>query len=134
MQDQHTQEPWYASKEDGNWRVMAADENGGYTLADVYCDDPEANSRRIVACVNACAGIPTEQLETAGTIAVECQDEMQAELLKAWKQRDDLLAALNFARQGYQASSENGEPDEVEWAEMYLRSIDVAIASVKENK
>ena len=46
-------------------------------------------------------------------------------------QRDELLAALNFARQGYQAASENGEPDEVEWAEMYLRSIDVAIASVK---
>ena len=47
-------------------------------------------------------------------------------------ERDELLAALEFARQGYQASSENGDHDEVEWAEMYLRSIDVAIASVKE--
>src|SRR5574343_770357 len=63
MQDQHTQEPWYASKEDGNWRVMAADENGGYTLADMYCDDQEANARRIVACVNACTGIETDKLE-----------------------------------------------------------------------
>lgn len=47
------------------------------------------------------------------------------------QQRDELLADLTFARQGYQAASENGEPDEVEWAEMYLRSIDVAIARAK---
>lgn len=90
MQDQHTQEPWYASKEDGNWRVMAADENGGYTLADMYCDDPEANSRRIVACVNACAGIPTEELVRAKYLNTASYAMRQ----KAEKQCDKLLAAL----------------------------------------
>lgn len=90
MQDQHTQEPWYASKEDGNWRVMAADENGGYTLADMYCDDPEANSRRIVACVNACAGIPTEELVRAKYLNTASYAMRQ----KAEKHRDELLAAL----------------------------------------
>ena len=30
-----------------------------------YRTQAEANARRIVACVNACAGIPTESLESA---------------------------------------------------------------------
>ena len=34
----------------------------------VVCDGTsEADARRIVACVNACAGIPTETLEAAAT-------------------------------------------------------------------
>jgi hypothetical protein len=43
---------------------MAADENGGYTLADMCCDNQQANARRIVACVNACAGISDEALDS----------------------------------------------------------------------
>ena len=34
----------FASEEGGNWRVMAADENGSYTVADVHCDDQQANA------------------------------------------------------------------------------------------
>lgn len=40
----HTKE-LYASNEGGNWRVMAADENGGYTVADMHADDQEANAK-----------------------------------------------------------------------------------------
>lgn len=44
----HT-EGLYASEEGGNWRVMAADENGGYTVADMCCDDQAANARLFAA-------------------------------------------------------------------------------------
>lgn len=82
----HTKEPWYASDEDGNWRVMAADENGGYTLADMCSDDQEANGRRIVACVNACEGISTESLERGVSDWSIFMRELKA-------QRDELLVA-----------------------------------------
>lgn len=42
----------------------------GHVIADgkVVCDGTtEETARRIVACVNACAGIPTEALESAAT-------------------------------------------------------------------
>ena len=47
---------------------------------------------------------------------------------KAEAERDELKIALNFARQGYQARFESGEAGDVEWAEMYIESIDAAIA------
>ena len=83
----HTQEPWKVC----HWK----DDRRGFEIADrnqnrVGFDMTEANARRIVACVNACAGLPTEQLESsppggvlngvAGLIA----------------QRDELLAALEI--------------------------------------
>lgn len=84
----HTQEPWKVC----HWK----DDRRGFEIADrnqnrVGFDMTEANARRIVACVNACAGLPTEQLEAsplggvlngvAGLIA----------------QRDELLTALHDA-------------------------------------
>ena len=92
----HTPEPWVMStKASGNWWHISA---GNQAIAAVHAaskkrNEPyasmfEANARRIIACVNACAGLPTEQLESsplggvlngvAGLIA----------------QRDELLAAL----------------------------------------
>lgn len=59
-------------------------------------------------------------------------EQLRQRVAELENERDALEAALNFARQGYQAASENGDHDEVEWAEMYLRSIDTAIASAKE--
>ncbi len=72
-------------------------------------DNDEANARRLVACWNACAGIPTKALEDAGTIAVEVEDEMQAELLAAWQQRDELLAALEVMLRDYTAVHDIGD-------------------------
>lgn len=48
-----------------------------------------ANSRRIVACVNACAGISTDNLEINRPVKW-LADQYNATI----KQRDDLLAAL----------------------------------------
>lgn len=62
----HTPEPWYldafgvylcADDEDGDaFVVMSASKN-------VLVGEWEDNIRRALACVNACAGIPTEELE-----------------------------------------------------------------------
>ena len=49
----------------------------------------EANARRIVACVNACAGISTENLED--NVPVK---ELARRYNEIFKQRDVMLAAL----------------------------------------
>lgn len=66
---EHSKEPWRVGP--GSWVVsdqgvnpiVGADDplyGGGCLVAESVC---EADGRRIVACVNACAGIPTEELE-----------------------------------------------------------------------
>ena len=53
-------------------------------------DEQKANARRIVACVNACAGIDTELLEI-----IEDNDKTLAGVIaNVEKQRDELLAAI----------------------------------------
>ncbi len=47
----------------------------------------EANARRIVACVNACEGIPTARLEAGSA-------DVLAYSMELHKQRDELLEAL----------------------------------------
>ena len=59
MSDEHTPEPWQWRDEllwSGDSIVVAGD---GYRCLDMV----EADARRIVACVNACAGVSTEDLE-----------------------------------------------------------------------
>lgn len=75
--DLHTAEPWSISAEGetdanadgfatGDVRVEGLD--GLTVIAEVCAGLPahetNANARRIIACVNACAGIPTELLES----------------------------------------------------------------------
>ena len=71
---EHTKEPWRfeaftAEKEtDDEWWAHIWGAEGASAVATVnwtYTDqgDPRANARRIVAAVNACAGIETETLE-----------------------------------------------------------------------
>jgi len=62
----HTQEPWKVC----HWK----DDRRGFEIADrnqnrVGFDMTEANARRIVACVNACRGLPTDELEQKGLVA-----------------------------------------------------------------
>lgn len=88
----HTRNQLYASNEGGNWRVMAVAKNGGYTIADMGCDDQEANAKRFVACWNACAGIPTDDLEACperGLFYLASHADQPV------KQRDDLFAKLD---------------------------------------
>lgn len=83
----HTPEPWVRSSDD----FIAAESdqlnNGEYVLS-CFGPDQAANARRIVACVNACAGLPTEHLESAPLGGIL---NGVAGLVS---QRDELLAAL----------------------------------------
>ena len=116
MTQKHSPEPWCTDQMSHEEPLMditiiAANDD---RVAKVWIDDAPVedfnarqrlNARRIVACVNACAGLPTEQLESsplggvlngvAGLIA----------------QRDELLAALEAftsAQDAKRSASGNG--------------------------
>ena len=73
--------------------------------ADVH----EANARRIVACVNACEGISTENLEDNRPVKLAIQ-----QYNNVVKQRDELLKALMLAESVYRQNCVNeGEPSSV---------------------
>jgi hypothetical protein len=52
-----------------------------------FTDEDEANARRIGACVNACAGIPTEELEgmAPGLLAWLLQQDTVLDVRRAWE-------------------------------------------------
>jgi protein-disulfide isomerase-like protein with CxxC motif len=88
---EHTKEPW-AGKEIPLTAVGLARAGFGivFTNHTATRDEAEANARRIVASVNACAGIPTDVLEAmpsgpSSLLPMYAQIEQQ---------RDKLLAAL----------------------------------------
>lgn len=91
LEQKHTPEPWKAeyAGEEGRLDIVAKDTgpwDGDVTLA---MNIGEANARRIVACVNACAGISTENLED--NLPVK---ELARRYNEIIKQRDVLLAAV----------------------------------------
>jgi len=93
----HTPEPWHQGVYDNPNRLALAIFDEGHDEVAV-CDTVET-ARRIVACVNACAGIDTERLEEnaadpiAGLFGRIAAHEGIAKR-KAEKERDELLAAL----------------------------------------
>ena len=93
----HTKEPWITGRGLDSDKIYALD------TALVAVSDKD-NARRIVACVNACAGIPTADLERSGN-SVTPIFEM---LIEARKQRDELLAALEMMNRAYVNLMENG--------------------------
>ena len=92
MKTEHTPEPWATngtrieSEHSHGWA------NDGWIIAGLEGPDAEANARRIVACVNVCAGIPTEVLEH-GDIA-KALKIFALDSATFRRQRDELLAAL----------------------------------------
>ncbi|MGL6378237.1 hypothetical protein [Aeromonas hydrophila] len=84
-----------------------------------FSDEQRENARRIVACANACRGLPTDELEQKGLVAAvgsqllkaddraECQEReirrlaslaanAENQLADALNQHDELLAALEL--------------------------------------
>ncbi len=68
---EHSPEPWrseYGNEEGPDdsfgefYRILAADADTDFD--EIVRVGDEADARRIVACVNACRGVPTEALET----------------------------------------------------------------------
>ena len=114
----HNKEPWVIHKEPDSVECAVADE-GSWFVA-ICCDaalrgesNADDNARRIVACVNACAGIPTELLE-AGNGVADAVRHFQI-------QRDELLAALKEISQI--ANKMDGQDwDEIEAARIIANS------------
>lgn len=86
---EYTPEPWRyeeflaASETDDEWWAHIWGADGASAVCTVnwtYNDDgdPEANARRIVACVNALAGVPTETLEQECTVAASLKARADA--------------------------------------------------------
>jgi hypothetical protein len=99
----HAKEPWYvvgAPWGDGTWINAGTPDphHEGFVAdcedinGDIENDQSAANARRIVACVNACAGFSIEEIEGANfhKDLVAAQEEI--DLLE--KQRDSALAKL----------------------------------------
>lgn len=89
----HTAEPWAIHADEPRAIVSTAEPNMSLLTVDqdgygmLYS---EADARRIVAAINACAGIPTEVLECDTPTFIAMLQERHSLRL----QRDDLLAAL----------------------------------------
>lgn len=89
---QHTPEPWKAEEytiwsNDGFLLLTTCDTSiNGTVITD---EEQKANTRRIVACVNACAGVETKRLEDG-----MCVKTVHGELLRNMGERYQLLVAL----------------------------------------
>jgi len=105
----HTPEPWKTDERE----ILIFGNDGNLTAIPFMCagrpsETPKANARRIVACVNACAGIPNDALnDLDGTLnkiksAIEINRTIaladDAKLATVTAQRDELLAAVKSAK------------------------------------
>lgn len=103
---QHTQEPWHifegTVQSDTNWTICDAR---------TKLKNADANARRIVACVNACAGIPTERLESCRVVLMSVDAEKLTEIAKqrdALQDKiDDLLDSVEYMRDTFNRSAQH---------------------------
>ena len=87
MKKNHTPEPWTCRKnthDNGEWVIQKKP----LPVADVEC---EADARRIVACVNACAGINPEAVPD---LIKACQDV--EDVFNQWTCNDDPTDVLEW--------------------------------------
>jgi hypothetical protein len=125
---QHTHEPWLVSarQDEPRQRKIGTGEEGWLGVALVFGDTEEeadANGRRLVACVNACAGIPTEALEcqTKKELTKKLIDTNK-ELLAALEEMEreygklhDGLSDMLGDEEGEQRLFEEAIPDDYQW-------------------
>lgn len=63
MNEKHTPEPWEVREVDG---LVAICHKSGWILENDIDEQNKIDARRIIACVNACAGLPLSLLEIPG--------------------------------------------------------------------
>lgn len=90
----HTAEPWRVVRGEITYRSDDDDQSFGMNCPVDIVDD--ANARRIVACVNALQGVPTEFLEKAVQMGITdvSQGNLFSSRVELRSQRDQLLEAL----------------------------------------
>ena len=146
MKTDHTPEPWRIGTPPPNGEQTIGNEKGLMVAVATtgHGVSAEANARRIVACVNACAGIPDEQLydQEPGCL-LSAMVEQEQEIMAITKQRDELLAALEKMNRAYVNLMENARDriimlggdcdpvDVMERSDPNLRESRAAIASAK---
>lgn len=149
---EHTKEPWFCRDGDQFQHdiIVTTDDRlfrGVAPICEIESDftgpvgdEQKANARRIVACVNALAGVPTEWLEgfTLSNI-----DNVVQENARLKQQRDELLAACNtfhewltreeagFCKAGRDRSTPEGEAAWREWYDENLRLCSLAHEQVR---
>lgn len=79
----HTPEPWSYCEDNDGWRLENGVEQHGRSMS-------EANARRIVSCVNACAGAENGVLEL-----FPYQEQVDLKV-KFFNERNELLEALKY--------------------------------------
>lgn len=102
-------------------------------------DDLEADARRICACVNACVGMTTDDLEAVGVGGIKSAIKVNERREEAFmQQRDELLEACKtfhewvrreeegFAKAGRDRSTPEGEAAWREWYDENLRLCSLA--------
>ena len=120
----HTKEPWRTDAPSGfPGDVMAGKEMIARTTITEQ-SNAKANARRIVACVNACAGISTEVLEQGIDAVFGLAHNMRQERNALVRQRDELLTALESILAA--DASENDHE--------YYRALDLARAAIAKVK
>ncbi len=125
----HTAEPWcvgntrtvkYATGEITETSIhYGAEESRGNCIAITYghfgFEGSEADARRIVACVNYCAGLDTEGMETSvaiGRPATAFVDECQEKMATLQLQRDNLLTEVERLKAALAAIGWSRHPSE----------------------
>ena len=90
---EHTAEPWQVHIEGKGVYIEPADQelNNEQTIAIMLKPGKAENARRIVACVNACAGIKTEQLETSTIFSALTNFLSNSVELETYRQHAKLL-------------------------------------------
>jgi len=115
---EHTKEPWRTASRITPRTEMYAQEifdTDGETIAALSwypvkknnhttATNREANARRIVACVNACARIPIEAIEEAA----QMPDGFSTLAAVYAKQRDEVIEALESVLSGYETGIVHG--------------------------
>ena len=118
MEKLHTPEPWIeagpsfgAEKMAEVTEIVTVYGEDDDEESDTICEFPgyidketrAANARRIVACVNFCKGLSTENIEndTLESSLKEALERVKTQRDNATAQRDELLAALTHAATDY---------------------------------
>jgi len=114
---EHTPEPWRQHEASKSLKARSrlrviVDSDYEYIIGELFqfgdADRREANAHRIVACVNACAGIPTELLEWPATRVTTWKAERDALREQVRELQAYLGTALHWMRQI--------DGDEAKWA------------------
>lgn len=114
MENKHTQEPW----ENCGGAICKVTKKENEVDFEVIVDPAknQEDTRRIVACVNACAGINTEALEHRVHL-LKAEDDQIATLTK---QRDELLSALERIAAG---PGDNRLLTAIQWAKEAIDNV-----------